>query len=228
VHDDPASGSFGVEASARRSGHDLLAGMSHELRTPLHSVLGFAEMLADGSSGQLNARQAECVDNILAAGRRLLELVKDLLDLAALEAGSVRLEPGPLAVGDLLREVVEAIAPAAHDKRVSVELALEESIPACRADSNRVRQVLLFLLSRAIELSPAGARLHVAAGSAGERAWVCVSDEASEWSSGVGLALSQRLVELHGGQLRLEPRRGGGSRSTLLLPLAGAAPDAAQ
>ncbi|HVF61795.1 MAG TPA: HAMP domain-containing sensor histidine kinase [Thermoanaerobaculia bacterium] len=228
MHEDSGSGPIVVGAIAERAGRDLLAGMSHELRTPLHSVLGFAEMLADGSSGQLNARQAECVDNILEAGRRLLELVKNLLDLAALEAGSVRLERGPIAVGDLLREAVEAVAPAARDKGVSVELALEESIPPCRADSSRVRQVLLFLLSQAIELSPAGARLHVAAGSAGERAWVCVSDEASAWSSGVGLALSQRLVELHGGQLRLEPRRGGGSRSTLLLPLAGAAPDPTQ
>ncbi len=141
----------------------FLANMSHELRTPLHSVIGFSEVLRDGRSGPLTEKQAKFVGNILVSGRHLLTLIDDILDLAKIEAGKMRLQPAPFELQGALEEVCGVIQHQVGAKQQSLRLDVDPAVGVCVADRRRVHQIMLNLLSNAIKFTPDGGRITVTA-----------------------------------------------------------------
>jgi PAS domain S-box-containing protein len=141
----------------------FLANMSHELRTPMNAVLGFSEILRDRRFGPLNEKQARFVNNILVGGRHLLTLINDILDLAKIEAGKMRLDLAPLALRDAITEVCDVMQLQAEAKRQSIQTQVDPDVGVCVADRHRVHQILLNLLSNAIKFTPDGGQFTVSA-----------------------------------------------------------------
>ena len=231
--------------TANRAKSELLSRMSHELRTPLNAVLGFAQLLRMDA---LAAEQAESVDQILRAGNHLLGLVNEVLDLARIEAGRVRIATHPVALEPVLGAVVELARPLADGTvRVVVEAPAVPGL-AVLADEQRLRQVLINLVSNGIKYNRPGGRVTIAVAADAERVRIRVVDTgpgipASRLSrlftpfdrldlegtategSGLGLALSRRLVELMAGAIGVESREGVGSSFWVELPRAVGAGD---
>ncbi len=218
---------------------EFLSRMSHELRTPLHAVLGFAQLL---EMDELRPEQGESVRQILRAGHHLLELINEVLDIARIEAGRVAISLEPVQVGELVREALDLMAPAAAEKHIRVHGEAAAS-PACvRADRQRLKQVLLNLLSNAVKYNRPGGRVEVALHApAPGRLRLLVSDtgpgipadrlerlfrpferlgveQAGMEGVGLGLALSKRLVEAMDGQIGVESAPGAGSTFWVELP----------
>ena len=222
---------------------EFLSRMSHELRTPLNAILGFGQLLEmDG----LGPRHGESVDQILSAGRHLLSLIDEVLDISRIEAGTMRISVEPEDVISALRNAVALISPVAE--QAGVTLAVDAGgTDACfvRADRQRLRQVILNLLSNAVKYNRAGGsvtvsvdcdsdwvRVDVADTGAGidpdklERLFVAFDrldiEQGDVPGTGLGLALSKSLVELMGGTIAAQSSPGAGSVFTVELP---AAPD---
>jgi signal transduction histidine kinase len=242
-----------VEAErASRAKSEFLASMSHELRTPLNAVIGFSQVLANKTYGELNERQLDYLTSIVAGGRHLQRLVDDVLDLATV-AGRLILDLIKVAVGEDIVEVVGVVQELAHQKNITVTVEVKEPLPTIVADRLRVQQMIYNLLSNAIKFTDAGGHVAVtadtvAAGDIGSWSALRIrvadtgigikaedqvrifdkferGDSASareQEGTGLGLALTRKLVELHGGQIAVESEgvRGRGSLFTLLLPLA--------
>ena len=227
--------------TASRHKSDFLATMSHELRTPLNAIIGFSEVLDQQMFGELNERQRSYLADILAAGRHLLSLINDVLDLAKIEAGRLELEPTEVAIHDLLRSAISMHAESAKRSGVGLGLTTDPDDITVHADERRVRQVVFNLLSNAIKFTPAGGRVDVSARLDDGAVEIAVADtgpgipsrdqeaifqefEQSASGKGVdgtglGLPLSRKLVELHGGRLWVESAVGRGSRFRFTLPL---------
>jgi PAS domain S-box-containing protein len=141
----------------------FLANMSHELRTPMNAVLGFAEILRDLRFGPLTEKQARFVNNILVGGRHLMTLIDDILDLAKIEAGKMRLNFAHFEVGSLIQEICGVMQLEADVKHQRIRTQLEPDVGVCIADRQRVHQILLNLLSNAIKFTPDGGRITVTA-----------------------------------------------------------------
>jgi PAS domain S-box-containing protein len=226
-------------AQASRAKSDFLSRMSHELRTPLTSVIGFSELLLkDG----LNEGQVLKVEQILKAGEHLLGLIDELLDIERVEAGTMTASPEPIQVGGLLRDALELAGPQAAERDLEVVAELD----ACRdtyvmADAQRLRQAVLNLLSNAIKYNRPGGEVRLSTELPDQATlWIHVSDTGMGLSeeqlrrlfipfdrlgaedsgvegAGLGLVLSQRLIELMGGRLRAESEIGVGSTFTIEL-----------
>jgi signal transduction histidine kinase len=219
----------------------FVTNMSHELRTPLNAIIGFSEVLHEQISGGLNEDQLAEVEEVLAASEHLLSLVNDVLDLAKIEAGSMELELTEVEIAELLRGAVSL-----HSERASrggIDLALNAAPQeiTVTADERRVRQVVFNLLSNAIKFTPPGGRVDVSAGADDGRVEIAVRDtgpgvapaeletifEEFEQTSegkkaegtGLGLPLSRKLIELHGGRLWAESEPGRGSTFRFALPV---------
>ncbi len=221
----------------------FLANMSHEVRTPLNAIIGFGQMLQRGAVGPLQGKQRRYVDNILNSGRHLLTLVNDILDLSKVEAGKMELQRGAVDVSGLLRDAATVIQGMAEQKQVRVEIDASGAPLTAFGDTARLKQVLFNLLSNAIKFSPAGGRVRLRADAAGGFARVAVVDsgigiapadqgrifeefqqvagpQGEEFKgTGLGLALSRRLVELHGGTIQLRSAAGQGSTFEFTVPL---------
>ena len=243
-----------AKTEAERANHaksEFLSRMSHELRTPLNAILGFGQLMA---LEKRDARSTLHVREILNAGRHLLELINEVLDLARVESGSLSVSPEPVALLPTMAECVALLRPQAQARGVQ----LPEPVPGCdavhvRADRTRLKQVLLNLLSNAVKYNRPQGRVEVACtieaqGNAGARevridvgdngpgltAQQCArlfvaferldADERRVEGTGIGLALSKRLVELMGGTIGVDSTPGTGSTFWLRLPLSDAVP----
>jgi signal transduction histidine kinase len=215
--------------------------MSHELRTPLNAIIGFSDVLHEQMFGGLNQRQLAYVNDIREAGKHQLSLINDLLDLAKIEAGRMELELSQVAIPELLRGAVSMQAERASRAGVKLALKTEPAEIMVTADERRVRQIVFNLLSNAVKFTPAEGRIDVSAHLENGHVEVAVADTgpgiaADELETifeefeqtdagrraegtGLGLPLSRRLAELHGGRLWAQSQPGHGSTFHLTLPV---------
>jgi len=221
----------------------FLANMSHELRTPLNAVIGLSGILANESVGPLNSRQLEYVNTISGSGSHLLELIDDLLDLARIEAGKEELRLGAVDLLAMLSESVEIVQPNFEDGSIELIESPDQPPIIVEADARRLRQVVLNLLSNAVKFTPPEGRVSVEVRRAAGVVEIVVSDTGLgiapedldliftpfhqidsdlarvHGGTGLGLAVSQRIVEMHGGRISAESELGIGSQFRIALPI---------
>jgi signal transduction histidine kinase len=228
---------------ANRLKSQFLARMSHELRTPLSAIIGFSELLLEGASGRLNRDQRGDVQEITSAGRVLLDVINDILDLSRIEAGRMRLDREPIRLGSLLTDVASALRPLAQEKSLELRVAIVGGDPPVLADALRFRQIVTNLISNALKFTHEGgvtirllalpSEVEVSVLDTGigipPAALEYVFDEFSQVESaggggltgtGLGLSIAQRLVQLHGGTIGVDSEVGLGSRFWFRLPVA--------
>jgi signal transduction histidine kinase/DNA-binding response OmpR family regulator len=225
--------------NASRLKSEFLANMSHELRTPLNAILGFSELLQDG--GETAATRLIYLRTIHESGAHLLALINDILDLAKVEAGQMDLHLEEVDAPDIVGGVVATLQPLAERKHIIVEAFSEAGI-RLTADAGKVKQILYNLLSNAIKFTPEAGLVRVQASAAGEAVRFSVTDTgigiaeedqervfhefqqvdgaASRQyeGTGLGLALTRRFAELHGGRIWLESTLGQGSTFHVEIP----------
>ena len=227
---------------------DFLANTSHELRTPLHGMIGIAESLADGVTGRLPELTRSNLAMIIASGRRLSALINDLLDFSKLKHHTVALERSAVDLHPLVEVVLALSRPSARGKQLALVNQVPADFPLVEADEGRIEQVLFNLVGNAIKFTDSGSVTVTAAMAENGDApgWVVLSvrdtgigiapeDQERVFLSfeqveagatrrfggtGLGLAVSRQLVELHGGALTLESAPGVGSTFSLTLPVA--------
>jgi signal transduction histidine kinase/ActR/RegA family two-component response regulator len=228
-------------SDASQAKSDFLASMSHELRTPLNAIIGFSELMRGEPPADHTRRAvpAEWIAHIHASGRHLLGLINDILDLSKIEAGRMELHPELVDLGEAVTDVVTTLYPLVHGKHLRLAAAIGPI--TVRADRTRLRQILDNLLSNAIKFTPAGGHIQVAATDAGPDVAITVSDSGPgiaaadhervfaefqqvgdpamrQAGTGLGLALTRRLVHAHGGSIELDSDLGRGARFTVRLP----------
>jgi signal transduction histidine kinase len=236
---------YGELETASQHKSEFLANMSHELRTPLNAILGFSQVLQQKLFGELNAKQEEYVGDILSSGNHLLSLINDVLDLSKVEAGQIELELAQFSLREAVERGVVMVRERASMNRVALATDVAPEVQVVRGDERRIRQVLFNLLSNAVKFTPAGGRIEVRAAEVGGEIQVAVTDTGpgipaedvdrifeefqqtdvgagKREGTGLGLALSKRLVELHGGRIWVESELGTGSRFVFTLPFNGA------
>jgi signal transduction histidine kinase len=219
----------------------FLADMSHELRTPLNAISGFSQVLRKQLLGEINEKQAEYLDDILASARHLESLIDDVLDLAKVEAGQIELDVMPFSLHEALERGVVIVRERATREGVRVSLSSDPDVDTVMGDERRIRQVVFNLLSNAVKFAPAGSTVDVAATRVDGEVRVSVSDrgpgiapqdqarifeefqqaaagKAQREGTGLGLALSRRLVELHGGHIWVDSELGQGSTFVFTIP----------
>jgi signal transduction histidine kinase len=229
--------------AANRHKSEFLANVSHELRTPLNAIIGFSEVLLEKLFGELNDKQNEYVDDILSSGRHLLSLINDILDLSKIEAGRMELESTtfdlPLAIENALLLVRER----ASRHGIKIERAIDERLGDFTGDERKVKQILVNLLSNAVKFTPEGGQVKVEANLGDSAVIVSVTDtgigiakedqeaifeefrQASgnyaqkREGTGLGLTLTRRFVEMHGGKIWVESELRKGSKFTFTLPI---------
>jgi signal transduction histidine kinase len=229
-----------LEATSRHKS-EFLANMSHELRTPLNAIIGFSQVLRERLFGDVNAKQEEYLDDILSSGNHLLSLINDVLDLSKVEAGQVELELAQFSLRDALERGVIMVRERATRDGVEIAIAAAPGVDVVEGDERRIRQVIFNLLSNAVKFTPPGGAVDVSAAQINGEVRVSVADTgpglaredherifdefqqteagiAQREGTGLGLALSKRLVELHGGRIWVESELGQGSRFVFTLP----------
>ena len=232
--------------TASRAKSDFLASMSHELRTPLNAIIGFAEVLSDETFGELNERQNRYVGHVETSGKHLLALINDILDLSMVEAGKMKLALGEVRVRDLLVTSMTMIQETATRNGIRLAADVEPDVEhlTIRADERKLRQVLFNLLSNAVKFTPSGGSIQGRAWLEGDEVLVSVRDDGigiapedqdrvfqefeqvdsslarAHQGTGLGLGLSRRLMELHGGRIWLVSEGTDmGSTFTIAIPL---------
>ncbi len=234
-----------VEAlrGASQAKSDFLASMSHELRTPLSAILGFSDLMrAEPAVDGAVSVPVEWVEHMHRGGEHLLSLINDVLDLAKVEAGRLELQPEPIDVGALATEVANGVRPIAERKHIALTVDTAPTIVS--ADRGRLRQILYNLLSNAIKFTPEHGSVEVSVARTTAGIDIAVADtgvgiaadslvavfeefrqvgdaDARQEGTGLGLALTKRLVEAHGGTIGVESAPGKGSRFTVSLPAEG-------
>jgi signal transduction histidine kinase len=219
----------------------FLSNMSHELRTPLNSINGFSDVLLTDLAGPLNAKQREYLGDIRASGEHLLALVNDILDLSKVEAGRMDLDPRDFDLREALASLHRVVAPLADQKRQTLTLAADAA-GIVHLDEGRVRQAVLNVLSNAVKYTPDGGSITTTVARRDGRVEIAVSDTGvgigpqdqarifddftrvesgyarTQQGTGLGLALSRRLVRLMGGDITLASEPGRGSTFTISVP----------
>jgi PAS domain S-box-containing protein len=228
---------------ASRAKSQFLANMSHELRTPLNAILGFSALLRDDATGRLDeATRLRFLNQIHSSGQHLLELINDVLDLSKVEAGQMELLLQPVELGQLIDEVRATVEPLARTKSVALNIVLAPELRLV-ADPAKVRQMLLNLISNAIKFTPSGGRIDIRRRRIEALIEISVTDTGigiaeedlgrlftefqqldagrgqRQEGTGLGLALTKRFAELHGGRVSVESKLGKGSTFTLHLPI---------
>ena len=222
----------------------FLANMSHELRTPLNSILGFSELLQEQAGGPLNEKQTRWINNVRVAGRHLLQLINDILDLAKIEAGQLRIETESFALSSALPEVLTVVRPLAMSKQIDIHQSLDPGL-VITADRVRLKQILYNILGNAVKFSPPKTSISLSAKQEQSVCRIVVRDQGigipadkldvifEEFSqldqddeenvikgTGLGLAITRRLVEAQGGTISVSSELGKGTEFTFTLPLA--------
>ncbi|MBV9121409.1 MAG: response regulator [Chloroflexi bacterium] len=229
-----------LEAASRMKS-EFLANMSHELRTPLNAILGFSELLMDGDDLDRETR-ATYLERVHDSGRHLLDLINDILDLSKIEAGRMELHPERFNAGEMVGQVLAIVQPLAERKSITVNNDTAFA-PELTADAGKFKQVLYNLLSNAIKFTPEDGAVTVSAQAQGQNLRLTVSDTGigiapedqdrvflefqqvdsganrKHEGTGLGLALTKRFIEMHGGQIWLESEVGRGTDFHILLPL---------
>jgi signal transduction histidine kinase len=221
---------------------EFLANMSHELRTPLNAISGFSQVLRKQLFGQINEKQAEYLDDILGSAGHLLSLIDDVLDLSKVEAGQIDLQVMPFSLPEALERGVVIVRERATKGGVRISLSSDPGVDTVIGDERRIRQVIFNLLSNAVKFTPAGGTVDIVGAQLDGELRVSVSDtgpgiapkdqerifeefqqaaagKEQREGTGLGLALSKRLVELHGGRIWVESELGKGSRFVFTLPM---------
>ena len=228
---------------ANKHKSEFLANMSHELRTPLNAIIGFSEVLSERMFGEINEKQADYLKDIHESGRHLLSLINDILDLSKIEAGRMDLELSSFDLPAALSNAMTLVRERAQRHGIALSLEVDKRLGAFQADERKFKQIVLNLLSNAVKFTPDGGRVAVSA----KQDTTCVEiavkdtgigiapeDQAAVFEefkqvgrdytkkaegTGLGLTLTKRFVELHGGAISLESALGKGSTFTITLPV---------
>jgi signal transduction histidine kinase len=228
---------------ANRLKSEFLANMSHELRTPLNAIIGFAELLHDGHVEPSSPQHQEFLADILTSGRHLLQLINDVLDLAKVEAGKLDFHPEPVELAALIGEVVAITRTTAANKDITVDIEIDRSVRDIELDPNRFKQVAYNYVSNALKFTPDGGRVTIRIVAYGtnqfrlevEDTGIGVPEEdlgrlfiefqqldgsaaKRHQGTGLGLALTRRLVEAQGGTVGVRSTLGEGSLFYATLP----------
>jgi len=209
---------------------EFLANMSHELRTPLNSINGFSEVLYDETFGPLNDKQKQYVNNVLTSGKHLLLLINQILDMAKVEAGKMKLALSSLPMKTLLNDISLLVADMVSKKKIEMLLEIADDLPNIEGDELKVKEIIYNLLSNAVKFTPEGGKIGMRAKKVNSEIEVVVWDTGvgiapenmekifegffrvdTPYSrvtegTGLGLPLSKKLVELHGGKLSIESK----------------------
>ena len=228
--------------AANRHKSEFLSNMSHELRTPLNAIIGFSEVLLQRLFGDLNERQADYLQDILESGKHQLALVNDILDLSKVEAGRMELQLSTFSLEAAIDNGITMLRESAARGDVVLEVECDPRVDSIEADERKVRQVLFNLLSNAVKFTPKGGTVSVRTRARSDAVEISVDDtgvgiapedqgrifeefgqakdgKSREGSTGLGLTLAKRFVELHGGSMTLRSAVGQGSTFTFVLPL---------
>jgi signal transduction histidine kinase len=228
---------------ANRAKSEFLANMSHELRTPLNAIIGFSEMLESGYGGTLSERQASYTKDIHDSGQHLLQIINNVLDMSKVEAGQYQLYETAVDLRDVARASIAILGGRAREQGLSLELAIDGTLPCVMADERTLRQVLLNLLSNAVKFTHSGGTVKVWGGVQldGDIALhvsdtgIGIAPESLELvmepfrqangsfsreyeGTGLGLTISKNFIELHGGKLTIESEVGVGTTVSVVLP----------
>lgn len=231
-------------ARAARHKDEFLASMSHELRTPLSAVLGMSESLLEEVYGTVNEQQAKSLRTIEQSGRRLLELINDILDMAKIGAGRLKLNTRPISVKSTCESALRLVSQSAESKKLKLSSTVDSAVTILVADGQRMKQILANLLSNAVKFTPDGGSVGLeVVGHADQQVvaftvwdtgigitpeglsslfepFVQLDGKLSRQYAGTGLGLSlvRHLAELHGGQVSAQSQVGKGSRFTVTIP----------
>jgi len=230
---------------ANRHKSEFLANMSHELRTPLNAIIGFSEVLLEKMFGNVNERQEEYLNDILSSGQHLLSLINDILDLSKVEAGKMELELGMFDLRQVLEGSLVMVKERALAHGLTLSLDMVDDLSVITGDERKLKQILFNLLSNAVKFTPDKGKIGIVAqrmnGAVQIAVWdtgVGIAPEDQQRifeefqqvghglagkteGTGLGLALTKRFVELHGGTLWVESTPGSGSTFTFTLPFPG-------
>ncbi|WP_443748493.1 PAS domain-containing sensor histidine kinase [Asticcacaulis solisilvae] len=229
--------------AANHAKSEFLANMSHELRTPLNAINGFSEIMSAEMFGPLgHARYKEYAGDILNSGQHLLSLINDILDMSKIEAGKMTLRFEPMAVGEVVDDAMRLVRQRAEKAGLKLRTQLP-AMPEIEADYRAVKQVLLNLLTNAIKFTPQGGSITVSAALTEASVHVTVADTGvgiaakdlerlakpfeqvenqfakTKEGTGLGLALTKSLTEMHGGRMEVDSRPGEGTRVQIILPV---------
>jgi two-component system cell cycle sensor histidine kinase PleC len=223
-----------------RSKSAFLSTMSHELRTPLNAIIGFSDLLqAPGAP----ADSAEYAGHIAKAGRRLLDVVGDVLDMSKLESGSLTLSRAPVLISEVIEAAAEQVRPQIDEKNQIIDVRCDRGVSEMEIDHKRIRQALVHLISNACKFTPPAGRILIMGQAAGDGGvTIAVADTGigmthedimlalkpftqvdarrarDQEGAGLGLPLALGLVRLHGGTLHIESKPGAGTTVRLTLP----------
>jgi len=228
---------------ANKHKSEFLANMSHELRTPLNAIIGFSEVLIERMFGEVNEKQADYLKDIHESGRHLLSLINDILDLSKIEAGRMDLEVSSFHLPTAISNAMTLIRERAQRHSIHLGLDVDQRLGEFHADERKFKQILLNLLSNAVKFTPDGGRVDVSAKLDTTCVAIAVKDTGigiapedqavvfeefkqvgrdytrKAEGTGLGLALTKRFVELHGGEISLASHPGKGSTFTVTLPI---------